>query len=654
MTYPIDLLSLSDVNIPARGWVSGKKIHIPLNTKYKIQRLSFIFKSPILIPKESDLAFQFKSKTPKLMKPDILKGDQGYPEIQVENIDGTTFRFKRGNFKDFFHFKDAGLKQNVRLPYNAFLYNQDLKNNLNSTNDFYSIKIKKISFDFLANENEEIILEISNPIFEASKNINLIGIFDLLKIEKLGKLMSYPTFLSEKSFISLALSKNEICSALYNKNLTLKWKVKAYNTLSQKGSIEIGEIKSYLQLPLLTHGENNLTVEVYHQDKQIAFSTLSLVKTCQKSENACKKIGLSDGVESLQGFSLAGGTYRRIVLDLRSIQKTAKSYKCSLNNDPLSLLLRSKKTKIIIAFKGMPKWLSNSNGSDYHRYGPKDLLEYKRLIKWLINKCQKANVWAIEPWNEGNVIHEWNDTLEMLQKIQKVTWSAAKEIPGCKIKILSPSSTSWDFEYFTKLMDAGVYNYCDGLAMHAYTYSPEKHNQLFSRLELFLKSEKNNLVAYITEVGFRAPAFSHEEQSLYLSIFTLQAFFRPCIQALIWFRYQNFHSESMSHYNQNASGGYAMVGYNENYCRPMIAAYRFLDNYLSKIQAITIHEEEDIIFEADYKGKNIFISYSYNKMHQSILKRQPLKDTVYLDIYGNIIPQENLSDHTLIFTSLNF
>ena len=650
----IDILSISDVNIPARGWVSGKRIHIPLNTKYKIQRLSFIFKSPILIPKESDLAFQFFSKTPKLMKPDILKGDQGYPEIQVENVDGTTFRFKRGNFKDFFHFKDAGLKQNVKLPYNAFLYNQDLKKNLNSTDDFFSIKIKKISFDFLANENEEITLEMDNPRFEVSKTENLISIFNLLNVEKINKSGIYPTFLSESSFISLALSKNEICSTIYSKKLTLKWWVKAYNKIHQRGTIEISEEKSYLQLPLLTHGENNLTLEIHYQDKVIAFSELPIVKVYQRSKKACKTLGLSDTANSLQGLNLTGGTYRRLVVDLRSIQKTAKGYKFSLNNDFLSLLTGSKKTKIIIAFKCMPKWLSSSSKPDYHRYGPKDLSEYKLLIKWLINALQSANVWAIEPWNEGNVIHEWNDTLEMLQKIQKVTWSAAKEVPGCKIKILSPSSTSWDFEYFTKLMDAGVYNYCDGLAMHAYTYSPEKHNQLFSRLELFLKSGKRNLTAYITEVGFRNPAFSHEEQSLYLSLFTLQAFFRPCIQALIWFRYQNFNPESMSHYNQNASGGYAMVGYNENYCRPMIAAYRFLDNYLSKIQAITIHEEEDIIFEADYKGKNIFISCSYNKIHESILKRQPLEETVFLDMYGNIISQNNLSDHTLIFTSLNF
>jgi hypothetical protein len=654
----IELLEKCNVNLTVGGWISDAGIHVPLNTKHRIQRLSFIFKTPTLISKESELVFGFFSKTPLLTKPDILRGDFGFPEIQVENIQGTTFRFKRGNIKDFYRLSHSDIQQTIHLPYHSFLFNVDLKENFKSNDDFFQFKIKKISFDFLANSNEPIVLNVYNPRFEnTNKNQKNSSVFELLDVEKTDKSMFYPAFFSEKNQVSFFISLNDLCSKIYSENLELQWTMSISDKVVRSGTLDVGLAKTLLNLPLLIYGENNLELVLLNEGIIVGKSAIPVTRAYPRSILPCSKLGISDGY-NLQGPNVMGGELRRVVIDLVNIRKKLEGgYQFLPNMNPLPALLCSSQTKVVVTLKGLPRWLSNSDTPDFYRYGPSDIEEYKKLMNWLITKFISLGIWAIEVWNEANVIHEWNDTEQKLLEMQKTVWDVVKDT-SAPIKVLSPSTTSWDFDFFKKMTEAGLYNYCHGLAMHAYTYTPENHNELFNHLEDALEIASNgrkNFYGYITEVGFRCPTFSLLEQATYLSLFTLQAFFRPRIQSLIWFRYQNLKPEPLKNYDQNASGGYAMVGYKEQYCRPMMASYRFLDNYLSELtptRSITVDSDE-VIFEGIKNGRNILISYSFNRSHSYINRRPKFLNAKCQDLYGNEISIDSYLEQPFIFIIYN-
>ena len=173
----IDLHELTSIKVPGWKEIINRVINVILKPDIAIGRLSFIPISPLLITEDHSLVFNVKILNHDLVKPNILLGDVGGPEINVQNIDGIVYRLKRGNFKDFFDFTKPNFKQKIIIPYSSFKYSNDLKIKSADCSNFFGTEITKIYFDFLCHSSGEIYLEISNFRFEILKN-SYLDVFD--------------------------------------------------------------------------------------------------------------------------------------------------------------------------------------------------------------------------------------------------------------------------------------------------------------------------------------------------------------------------------------------------------------------------------------------------------------------------------------------
>lgn len=638
----INIIEHSTINSPGALPVEEGVVAIKMNKQYRIARCSFTFEKPLTLSQNNDLVFEVCAKTPELIGADILLGDVGFPEICIENTSGETYRLKRGNVKDFLSIHSMECEQNVRLPLGAFIYNIDLKSNKRGSGNFWDLPLKKLYFDFLANEESDIFLDIKNPRFEES-DLFQIELSDLLNIERLNAAGDNPTFLTHSNSISLAITKKSVAKKLYPKKLKLNWHVSDGSSLVREGQLTLSDSKVYVEIPTRNYGPSFLGMELVYEGEVCTKASISLVKAKERANRGSSILGISDGFR-FNEINCVGGEYRRIVLGLTKIVKDGESYRFASNNDPLHYLNRDDLKNYIIAFKGMPRWLSKKPDlQDFYRYGPSCINEYKSLMNWLVNKLDKLGVYAIECWNEANVIHEWNDGFDNLLDMQKAIYSIGGA-DKLELKVLSPSSTSWDFKFFEALYELGVYDYSDGLSMHGYTYEPDSYQYLFKKLERFIqKAAKNRkeFKGFITEVGFRTPAFSDYQQALYLTLFSLRTFFSRDLESIIWFRYRNPRPESLSSYDQNASSGYAMVGYQDMYVRPALAAYRFLDNFLENASPVRmVRNQNQSIFEAESDNYELLISYSASKTHE--VECDSYEN--YYDLYGNCISSESISN----------
>jgi hypothetical protein len=649
----MDFISSCSINIPGGKPISNDIISITLNHKYKINRLSFKLNEPKVISESNDFIFGYFAEQPELIGADILAGDVGFPEIHVENDLGQIYRFKRGNIKDFIAQDKLGELQEVRLPYSAFLFNIDLKVNVKSDVNFFTRPITRISFDFLSNAKHDVDIKIIKPRIKKA-NPSVLNCFDLLSIEGINKLNGLPLFVTESNSVSLKVSKKEIGNYLYPTNLRLTYLVESNDKVISSG-VKPVDATVYMQIPTKVFGPSKLTLNLEHNEVIIATSCVSAIKTLPRSPVTQTKLGISDA-QFFDSIDRLGGGFSRVVLSLSSIFKAGSDYKFHPNLNILSLLRPYADRKVIVALKGMPKWLSSkSDNSDCYRYGPESLVEYKKLIKWLVAELSQVQIFAIETWNEANVIHEWNDSFDVLLSIHKIIYKEVKNLDNGFL-VLSPSSTSWDFDYFNMLLDKGFYKYSDGLAMHAYSYAPHSHHQLFETLENIgqqCKKENPDFGIYITEVGFRTPSYTDNEQAMYLALFSLQTHFREIFKSILWFRYQNTSSELLGSYHQNASGGYSMLGYQGLYARPMLATYRFLDNILPNVTPLYIQSENDeTLFVGEYNNKLFLASFCKNAEHK-LFNKQGDMDLNLIDIYGQSVKSESYNTMNLFFQTLD-
>ena len=267
----------------------------------------------------------------------------------------------------------------------------------------------------------------------------------------------------------------------------------------------------------------------------------------------------------------------------------------------------------------------------------------------LFEAISGCNLFAVEAWNEANVIHEWQDDFETLFKMQRILWETVKAHSPNTL-VLSPSSTSWDFKYFRKLFDANILQYCDGLAMHGYSYDPKDFVLLFDQLDATLNDLSFHKDVFITEIGFRTPAFSNENQALYLALFTLEAFVRDRVKAILWFRYQNPRPEALSDYNQNMSAGYAMFGFQGAYSRPMVSTYVLLDRLLSNSPGGSATQlGTSRHYALALSGEMAYAIYDDTGLSKAKLPSEAKETHLWIDIFGNQISEDSIVEQKLVF-----
>lgn len=644
----VNLIDVSAVNTPGSGNIEDGRIPVLLRSTNRISRLAFDIIEPKVINRSNVFKFSIITNHSSLMVPDIINGDSGMPEINIKNQEGEVFRFKRGNLKDFILKVSDGIVHDVEIPISSFIFNHDLKENISSGKDFFSSPIVKVYFDFLGNSLGDIELNVINPKLDVSFS-SLLCASKLIDVVRVNNASFINDCVTECGHVSLSLSPNSLCSHLFNDEVFLEIEIAQGKTILDKTSFKFMSKRYYgFFIPRL--GEAVLNLKLIHDGQEVARWSSSYVRTLM-ALNKTKSIGISDAT-NYEGASHLGSQVHRLVVNLTNVIKLEGGYKFGGDNNPFRNLSLLKGNTIYIAFKGMPKWLSNRDSHDYHRYAPKCLLEYSSLIKWLVSHFNDDNDYVVETWNEANVIHEWNDSIEALSSLHNTAYDAIKSVAP-SVLVLSPSSTSWDFDYFDSLLQAGIYDKSDGMSLHGYTYSPEKHIELFEKLDTFvgtLAKLKKGFKAHITEIGFRTPAFTDRQQSEFFTLFSLQAHFLNNIECLIWFRFQNLTPESGLHYDQNSSSGYSMIGYQNAYVKPSYAAFRWLSNVLSLTRSEKIIVDGDeTLFVGKYNSiSDIVISHSQDE-HLSLFSRISQHKFDLYDIYGNKISKNDALYHGLVY-----
>lgn len=605
------------------------------------RRLALEPATPVRLSEDSVLAFRFCAPGSAELRPDILRGDRGYPDVKLVNAIGTTYRFKRGNLKDFFDFERPTEPQLISLPLASFLFDIDARTNPPDTAaGFFAHPIRMIAFDFLAHPDRNIDVLVQEPRIVPQESRTQFDAFDLLIVENLESAPYLPRYVSYAGSIVLGVRLNAVGEGLLGRHARLEWSLNRDGRVLRRGTACIGSARARLQLELPEFGGYELHFATYDDAGLIAQGLTRLCRSTPVGAFHTGKLGISDWGESDQIAAL-GGTYERTVFSMTSVHRSGDHFAVRANSRALPVSPPPQGRRRIVALKGMPKYLSrNAEAPDYHRYGAADWNEYGRFIRWIASEIQRSGGWGIEIWNEASVIHEWKDGIENLIELQRVSYEAIKSVAPAMV-VLSASTNTWNEEYLREITRQGIWRYCDALAVHGYTYDPHRAKAQFDEVETICAecsvAKGVRVPALITEIGFRNPAFSLQQQAEHFVLYSLEAAVRSYIDALLWFRLTNTREEGMSGYDQNASSGYAMLGFQGRYCRPTWAAYRFIVESLAGMQALgtlTAPDGARVYAFADPVRKSLLVG-SFDETGTHALAAQPAQGLACHDIFGN-------------------
>lgn len=626
-----DLLDGAQIYNPGAQDIVGGTIPVRLPSTQRISRLSFDYgESGLKLDSNKQLVFEFGFENPSHIQFDIIGGDVGFPDILLIAEDGECYRFKRGNIKDFFDIQHKAATQNLRLPLSAFSYNRDMRTNAPHSFRFFEKRLVKIAFDFLTDPEREIEVTISNLRTEASARA-LPDVFSYVTASPVGRSEESPPFLGVQKSLAVRLDLKDV-------GLAAPAPVVIMIDGPDMGEPIVrilSDAPIYIELPMPRFGPAQFNLALTAAGEALAAGAIRAVRTWPRVETSRSKLGVSDSI-GMVGIKRLGGRFTRSVLSLSTLVQDAQGYRFRLG-EGLVEGMRHIRSEWYIAFKSMPAFLGK-DVADYGRYGPKDMGAYEELMDWLLPKLAEAGVGACEVWNEANVIHEWCDDFKALVDMTRIL-KDIRDRRGLPLKLLSPSSTSWDFKYFERLHEAGVLEHVDGLAVHGYTYQPERLPDYLERMGVFARRirQGGGLKVHITEVGMRTPTFSEHDQAEILSVLTIEVHFRPEYESVIWFRYENPLPENLSGYDQNRSTGYAMLGYGGIYARPMAAAYRFLDFVLSSLDSAERTVFDGGVMFSGQTGRGWFKVVIFNERLEARSNR--LDGRVY-DVYGNLLERE--------------
>lgn len=638
----IDLAGLSTVSAPGGVCFNSGCLAFKTSTVSPVSRVGFNLLQPRIIKCENDLVFDIKFSTPDQARLDILKGDIGFPEISFGSSDAIFYRFKRGNIKDFLSIADLASFQRVEIPLGSLKYHRDMKTNALDSGFFWQKPIACIYFDFLSNAQAAVDIQIRNIYIIDAPQI-LPSALDLLSISSEKSNADLPLWASEDSRIVLRITLNSAGRFLCSQDADIELTISNHLHRSIHARPLSGD-PIYLELPMPHLGEYALYISLRDSNAMIAKTSLTCARMLKSSSRRAIKLGISDGhgfgtINLLQPWAV------RRVLPLSSVffDRSSHSHYFKPNANILATLEASNAKHKIVAFKSMPLWLRKEL-PHAERLGPRSLDDFRDLIEWLIPQLVRSGVTAIESWNEANVIHEWNDGMDVLLRMHEIVFSVARKISS-GLSILTPSSTSWDFAYFLQLEKSGFFRSCDAIALHGYTYDPTSLVDSFERMAQIGK--RLGLSIYITEVGFRMPAFASYESSLYLCLLSLLSHFDDIIKACLWFRYQKAEPEEIGFYDQDSSSGYSMIGSGDTYARGTLSSFRFMSVLLPHLQPIeyTRCRLGQCVFYGSSSFGDIMTIYSETSDFSYISDSKGCM----LDLYGGIVNPSDLCRHKIIF-----
>lgn len=597
------------------------ELELKLLPEPRIQRLAFDIDSPITDPESLRLVFGMRAASEGALKASLLRGDIGFPDIRVMTAQGSGFRFRRGNIKDFFDIQRPWDRQEVRLPLSTFIYDTDLKKNVESRIPLAESEIVKLEFDFLSDDEGEISIVLDNPVLESVVTNTAVRVdaFDLISFKSEAKYYEYPDLLLLLNNSKFSIGLREVARSLHPAGLLVR-----LTMVPPKGDETV--IEQRLQDAAKSVEFRTEVVGTYVIRLELLADNGTRYEAETTAVRALTPISPGAAASSIIGVSDSRGFERASALGCR-FQRRPMTTPFSIFNDPhgklmfrhwpaLDTLPRviDSRTDFIVSYKKMPKSLAREVGYDFDRRPPRDWNEYGRFMGYFARHVWQSGATCVEVWNEASSIYEWAGTMEELIKLHQVSYAAIKKAAP-DLKVLGCGTHTLDMNFIQKFMEGGGADFCDGLNLHGYTYEPaewaDELQTLIDYLEGWEKmSGRPAPDIYFTESGFRTPTFSDQDQADLLTYFSALCAQYPRIKSYLWFRLENQNPEQPSRYTQTMSGGYAMVGHEGRYVRPSLGAFLFLNRILSCGTPLGIRDTENgaaLAFEC--RGGQVDIFY---------------------------------------------
>lgn len=152
----------------------------------------------------------------------------------------------------------------------------------------------------------------------------------------------------------------------------------------------------------------------------------------------------------------------------------------------------------------IPAWLRGGAGEVTNKdmYPPQDWGKFAELIKWAVLN-DPAQSRFIEILNEPE--WNWKASNEELVRYFNVTAKAIHEV-NSRIKVLGPTLSTINLEKFKALVQLGVLDNLDGIAMHAYVNGTAPEAEFIRRIidmgDYLRSIGKDHLPIYLTEFGW--------------------------------------------------------------------------------------------------------------------------------------------------------
>lgn len=568
-----------------------------------VQRIAFEPDAPIALDGFASLRFGLGLPERPDWRPSILTGDTAMPEVRLTNARGVTYRFRRGNLKDFFDILRPHETQPVELPLNAFTYDTDVRQNARETAAFADSPIVRIDFDFLADPAQAFDVVFEAPtLVPAGADAGFVhSIFDLVEITNHSNFSEFPRFLTEMEVTTFRVQLSRIGARLHPGGLHLTWSILRPDGEPYERTTDAGRLPAYAIIHTEQLGvyETRLRLTDRATGALVAETPTTLVRSVSTPPGTLSKLGISDGAGYERVARYAGRFQRRpIGLNIFNVWDRGDrlDVRMKRGGDGLPLVRDAAGGELMVSAKILPQALSSApDRPDFDRYPPADLARMGEFLRHVRDYVASRGVHYYEVWNEASVRHEWLGSMNDLIDLHRVT---AEVFAGSGIKVLGCGTHAIDHGFIDRFLNAGGWRHCDGLSLHAYTYEPEGfHADLLRVIDRLKAEEQAEGTAmpplYFTETGFRTPAFTERQQAEFLSYFSVVCHAYERVKSFLWFRFQNHAPEDPGTYDQTRSAGYAMVGHDDTYVRPSLAAYRYVNALMAATRFVALETSGD-------------------------------------------------------------
>lgn len=206
-------------------------------------------------------------------------------------------------------------------------------------------------------------------------------------------------------------------------------------------------------------------------------------------------------------------------------------------NDALIKLASGHNFKVLGVLTKTPKWASPDKDLVSP---PKDIEDWRKFVRETITRYKgQVNHWEI--WNEPDIKKFWKGTDDEYINLLKAAYVVIKGIDP-SIKVLSAGLDGNGEKYLDKLLGLNLASYCDIIAFHPYSNSPEKSLKRVKNLVSIMERHNVKKPIWLTEIGWQTggwqegPSIVKDEETKARYLEQAYKLLKPYAEAIFWYR----------------------------------------------------------------------------------------------------------------------